>query len=117
MAWILEKQDSDDIRADVMNLCDTTARTPGKKVQHAKQAAKGRKISRDEDEEYCGHDGVPGAPDGTDLNTRRPTRERNQTQTFNPAYDGANDGAQQAEGNKCRCYDWLNDIPTCHTKS
>ena len=32
VAWILEKQDSDDIRADIMNLCDTTAQTPGKKV-------------------------------------------------------------------------------------
>ena len=32
VAWILEKQDSDNIREDVIVLCDTTARTPGKKV-------------------------------------------------------------------------------------
>ena len=66
-------------------------------------------------QEYCGHDGVPGAPDGTDLNIRRPKRPRNQPQTFNPEKDGANDDARRQAGHKRRCHDWLNDITTCHT--
>ena len=114
VAWILKKQDSDNIRKDVMILCDTTAQTPGKNEQHAKQGGNGRKIPQEEDEEeYCGDDVPPGPPDGTELN-RRPKRIRNKPKAFKPEQDGANDGARRAAGNKCRCYDWLNDITTCH---
>ena len=84
-------------------------------MQHAKQGGNGRKISQDDDEECSGHDGAPGAPDGTELTTRSSKRERKQPQTFNPQKDGANDDARRLAGNKCRCYDWLNDITTCHT--
>ena len=117
VAWILEKQDSDSIRKDIMILCDTTARTPGKKArkeQHAEQGGNGRKIPQEDGEEYCGHDGAPGPPDETDLNTRSSKRNRKQPQDFNPEQDGANDGARRLAGNKCRCYDWLNAITTCH---
>ena len=77
VAWILKKQDSDNIRKDVMILCDTTARTPGKKEQHAKQGGKGGKIPQDDEEEYCGHDGPPGAPDGTELTEDQSATEIN----------------------------------------
>ena len=88
-----------------MNLCDTTARTPGKnarKEQHAKQGGNGRKIPQEDDEEeYCGDDVPPGPPDGTELN-RRPKRIRNKPKAFKPEQDGANDGARRAAGNKCQ---------------
>ena len=117
VAWILKKQDSDNIRADVMNLCDTTARTPGKNEQHAKQGGNGRKIAQEDDEEeFCGDNGPPGRPDhdGTELNPQRPKRNTKKPENFDPQKDGANDGARRHAGNKCRCYDWLNDITTCH---